>query len=126
MGNLVIFAVDVKKVADFYQAVIGFSPRPNPGDNQTDSRLVKEGEEILIHSIPQRIAKSISIKTPPTPREDSSMKPVFDVESLTESLAQVPLKGGVVTNMTFTLDGLTRHDVLDPEGNVIQLRSSDL
>jgi predicted enzyme related to lactoylglutathione lyase len=52
------------------------------------------------------------------------MKPIFDVQSLTESLEQVPLKGGVVTDMTFTLDGLTRRDVLDPEGNVIQLRSS--
>lgn len=126
MVNLVIFAVDVKKVADFYQAVIGVSPCPNPGDNKKDLRLGKEGEEVLIHSIPNHIAKTISLQSPPTPREDSALKPVFDVESLRDSLEQVPLKGGVVTSMTFTLDGLTRHDVLDPEGNVIQLRSTGL
>jgi len=28
----------------------------------------------------------------------------------------------VVTAFQFTADGLTRHDVLDPDGNVIQLR----
>jgi hypothetical protein len=28
----------------------------------------------------------------------------------------------VATGKMFSLDGLTRHDVLDPDGNVIQLR----
>jgi predicted enzyme related to lactoylglutathione lyase len=122
--NLVIFAVDVNKVAAFYQAVLGVSPRPNPGDNKKDLRLCRANEEILIHSIPAHITKTIKVQTPPAPRDDSAMKPIFDVEALTESLAQVSGKGGVVTAMTFTLDGLTRHDVLDPEGNVIQLRSA--
>ena len=124
MANLVIFAVDVNKVAAFYQAVIGVSPCPNSGDNKKDLRLCKANEEILIHSIPSHIAKTISVQSPPSPREDSAMKPIFDVESLTESLVQVSSNGGVVTKMTFTLDGQTRHDVLDPEGNVIQLRGS--
>ena len=47
---------------------------------------------------------------------------MFDVESLEAALEQVEAKGGVVTAMTFSIDGLTRHDVLDPDGNVIQLR----
>ena len=124
MVNLVIFAVDVNKVAAFYQAVLGVAPRPNPGDNKKDLRLCKAGEEILIHSIPAHIAKTINVQIPPVPRDESAMKPIFDVESLTESLTQVSSNGGVVTERTFTLDGLTRHDVLDPEGNVIQLRGS--
>jgi predicted enzyme related to lactoylglutathione lyase len=122
--NLVIFAVDVNKVAAFYQAVLGVSPRPNPGDNKEDLRLCRANEEILIHSIPAHIAKTIKVQSPPIPRDESAMKPIFDVESLAESLAQVSNNGGVVTEMAFTLDGLTRHDVLDPEGNVIQLRGS--
>ena len=117
-----IFAVDVNRVANFYQAVLGVSPCPGEGDNKKDLRLCKEGEEILIHSIPAHIAKTISVQSPPIAREDSAMKPVFNVSSLSESLEQVSVKGGVVTTMNFTLDGLTRHDVLDPEGNVIQLR----
>ncbi len=124
MANLVIFAVDVNKVAAFYKAVIGVSPCPNPGDSKKDLRLCKANEEILIHSIPLDIAKTITVQSPPSPREDSAMKPIFEVDSMSESLAQVSKNGGVVTEMTFTLDGQTRHDVLDPEGNVIQLRSS--
>jgi predicted enzyme related to lactoylglutathione lyase len=122
--NLVIFAVDVNKVAAFYQAVIGVSPCPQPGDHKNDLRLCKANEEILIHSIPAHIAKTIKVQSPPIPRDESAMKPIFDVESLTESLTEVSNNGGIVTQITFTLDSLTRHDVLDPEGNVIQLRGS--
>jgi predicted enzyme related to lactoylglutathione lyase len=123
VGTLVIFAVNVPAVADFYKAVIGLSPCAKAGDNAKDLRLCNANEEILIHSIPKRISKNIVIESPPKPREDCAMKPVFDVASLSDSLKQVSLKGGVVTEQTFTLDGLTRRDVLDPEGNVFQLRS---
>jgi len=124
MSALVIFAVNVKAVAKFYEAVLGYSPTPKPGDSKADLRLGKGNEELLIHSIPSRIAKTITIESPPVAREESAMKPVFDVQSLSKALEQVSLLGGIVTNRSFTLDGLTRHDIVDPEGNVVQLRSS--
>jgi predicted enzyme related to lactoylglutathione lyase len=126
MNALVIFAANVKAVASFYEAVLGISPTPKPDDNKKDIRLGGKGIELLIHSIPTRIAKTIAIKSPPAPRDIAAMKPVFDVKSLSKSEEQVTLRGGVVTKVTFTLDGLTRRDVLDPEGNVIQLRSTKL
>jgi len=123
MSALVIFAVNVKAMAYFYQAVAGFSADPRPGDSKKDIRLGKGGEELLIHSIPPQIAKTIVIETPPLAREESAMKPVFDVESLASALEQVTIRGGLITDRTFTLDGLTRHDIVDPEGNVVQLRA---
>jgi predicted enzyme related to lactoylglutathione lyase len=124
MSSLVIFAVNVKAVATFYEAVVGLSPAPNPGDSKKDLRLRNETDEILVHSIPSRIAKTVALLAPPKLRDECAMKPVFDVASLSNSLAQVPLNGGVLTNRTFTLDGVTRHDVADPEGNIVQIRSS--
>ena len=126
MGALVIFAANVKAVASFYEAVLGISPTPKLGDNKKDIRLGGKGIELLIHSIPPRISKTIVIKSPPVPRDIAAMKPVFDVKSLSKAEEQVTLRGGVVTKVTFTVDGLTRRDVLDPEGNVIQLRSAKL
>jgi predicted enzyme related to lactoylglutathione lyase len=126
MNALVIFAVNVKALASFYEAVLGISPTPKPGDNKKDIRLGGKGIELLIHSIPPRIAKTIVINSPPAPRDIAAMKPVFDVKSLSQAEEQVTLRGGVVTKVTFTIDGLTRRDVLDPEGNVIQLRSAKL
>ncbi|CAB4910374.1 unannotated protein [freshwater metagenome] len=123
MGTLVIFSINVPRLADFYEAVIGVKRSPSPGDNGKDIRLRSDNEEILIHSIPAKIAKTISLQSPPEAREDTPIKPVFDVDSLADALAEVSLKGGVVMERTFELDGLTRHDVLDTDGNVIQLRS---
>ena len=118
-----IFAVNVKAIADFYQSVAGFSADPRPGDSKKDIRLGKGVEELLIHSIPARIAKTIVLESPPVAREESAMKPIFDVDSLSSALEQVTPRGGLVTERTFTLDGLTRHDIVDPEGNIVQLRA---
>jgi hypothetical protein len=106
-------------MATFYEAVLGAEPLPEaPGD----IRLLSDREEILIHSIPDSIARTIDICSPPEPRDGSPIKPVFDIDSLGSVLEVVRATGGVVTDREFTLDGLTRHDVLDPDGNVIQLR----
>jgi predicted enzyme related to lactoylglutathione lyase len=124
MNALVIFSVNVKALAGFYEAVLGLSPSPMPGDSKKDIRLGGDDSELLIHSIPDQIAKSIVIESPPVAIEDAAMKPVFDVKSIDEALKQVSQLGGIVTGRTFTLNGLTRHDIVDPEGNVVQLRSS--
>ena len=126
MGALVIFAVNVKTLASFYEAVLVLSPAPQSGDTKKDIRLGGKGVELLIHSIPPRISKTIVLKSPPAPRDIAAIKPVFDVKSLSKAEEQVDLLGGVVTKVTFTLNGMTRRDVVDPEGNVIQLRSASL
>jgi predicted enzyme related to lactoylglutathione lyase len=119
MGSLVIFSVDVPRLAAFYETVLGARPTVEPSG---DIRLLTDREEILAHSVPPTIAKTIEIGIPPEPRDGSAVKPVFDVGSLESALNDVRTNGGVVTGRTFSLDGLTRHDVLDPDGNIIQLR----
>jgi predicted enzyme related to lactoylglutathione lyase len=120
MGSLVVFSVDVRRLADFYEAVLGVTPTNNGSE---DVRLRNDREEVLVHSVPASVAKTISIQSPPEARENSPLKPVFDVDSLPAALEAVERNGGVSTGRTFSMDGLTRHDVLDPDSNVIQLRS---
>jgi len=119
MGSLVVFSVDVRRLAAFYEAVLELGPTY---ERSGDIRLLSDREEVLIHSIPAGIAKVIEIRIPPEPRDGSALKPVFDVGSLEVALHEVRTRGGVDTGRTFSIDGLTRHDVLDPDGNVIQLR----
>lgn len=119
MSALVVFSVDVRRLATFYEAVLGSNPNV---ESSGDIRLLGDREEVLVHSLPASVAKTIKIKTPPEPRERSPFKPVFDVASLEAALQKVEPKGGVLTGRTFSIDGIARHDVLDPDGNVIQLR----
>jgi predicted enzyme related to lactoylglutathione lyase len=119
MSSLVFFSADVSRLAAFYEAVLSAKPNHEPSG---DIRLIGDQEEVLVHAVPARIAKTIEMRTPPEPRAGSAIKPVFDVESLEAALERVNEKGGVVTGRTFSIDGLTRHDVIDPDVNVIQLR----
>jgi predicted enzyme related to lactoylglutathione lyase len=122
MSALVIFSPDVRRLASFYQRVLGAQPTI---EGSGDIRLRTDLDEVLIHSMPKKIAAQIAISVPPAPRSDSPIKPVFEVASLSDALEHVEAAGGVVTTFTFRHEGLTRHDVLDPDGNVIQLRSED-
>jgi hypothetical protein len=119
MSSLVVFSINVRRLAIFYGILLDAEPRDEPSG---DIRLMNERDEVLIHSIPKKIAKDIEITSPPAPRDNSALKPVFDVVSLESALSSVEAMGGVVTGRGFSLDGLSRRDVLDPDGNVIQLR----
>jgi predicted enzyme related to lactoylglutathione lyase len=119
MTSLVVFSPDVLRLAVFYETVLGATSHNEPSG---DIRLLSERDEVLVHSIAEQVAKSIEVTSPPAPRHNSPLKPVFDVASLEGALESVESTGGVVTSRVFSLNGLTRHDVLDPDGNVIQLR----
>jgi predicted enzyme related to lactoylglutathione lyase len=120
MSALVIFSVDVRRLTVFYERVLEAAAVT---ESSGDVRLITARDEILVHSIPNKVATTISIRTPPAPRDAAALKPVFEVRSLSSALQRVEENGGLVTNRTFTFEGLTRHDILDPDGNVIQLRS---
>jgi hypothetical protein len=119
MSSLVVFSIDVRRLAVSYEMVLGAEPRDEPSG---DIRLVNERDEVPVHSMPKRVAKDIAITSPPAPRDNSALKPVFDVASLESALGSVEATGGVVTGRGFGLNQLTRHDVLDPDGNGLQLR----
>jgi predicted enzyme related to lactoylglutathione lyase len=121
MGATVIFAVNVLKMADFYEKVLG-AVATKEGK---DVRLRTSSDELLIHSIPKAIAKTIQISVPPKKRDEAAIKPAFEVISLPKALKEVEVAGGVDTGYSFTHQGLQRHDILDPEGNVVQLRSPE-
>jgi predicted enzyme related to lactoylglutathione lyase len=120
MSALVIFSPDVRRLATFYERVLGAQPVAESGG---DIRLVNDLDEILVHSIPEEVASGMVVTSPPVPRQNSPLKPVFEVGSLPSALQLVEAHGGVVTTRTFRIDDVTRHDVVDPDGNVIQLRS---
>ncbi len=119
MASLVIFSIDVDRMVAFYASLLG----ARRIDERTgDVRLRSERDEVLIHSVPAAVARTVQVSTPPEPREHAAIKPVFEVASLDVALERVRGGGGVVTSRSFTHEGLARHDVIDPEGNVIQLR----
>jgi predicted enzyme related to lactoylglutathione lyase len=118
MSPLVIFSPDVARLARFYELVLDAEPTVEASG---DIRLFSARDEVLVHSIRGALADAVTASSS-APRANSALKPVFEVASLPTALGQVEPGGGVVTERTFQIDGTTRHDVVDPDGNVIQLR----
>ena len=108
------------RLADFYEAVLGVTPT---NDGSGDIRLRNDREEVLVHSVPAGVARP----SPSSPHQKPEIDPRSSRSSMSTrsdaALEAVERNRGVVTGRTFTVEGLTRHDVLDPDGNVIQLRS---
>jgi predicted enzyme related to lactoylglutathione lyase len=107
-------------MAKFYGSVLGTT---SAEESSGDIRVMSQRDEVLVHSVSPKIAERITVTSPPEAREDVAIKPIFDVDSLVVAVGFVEANGGVITDRTFTLNGLVRRDVLDPDGNVIQLRS---
>ena len=120
MHTLVVFSPDVPRLAAFYGAVLDAEAVPEPSG---DIRLLRGDAEVLIHSMSKQQAQHIDGTVAPVRRDGASFKPVFDVASLAQALERVTATGGVITERTFLYEGLVRHDVVDPDGNVVQLRS---
>ena len=120
MGSLVVFSPDVQRLAAFYAAVLDAEALQ---ETSGDIQVVNDREEVLVHSMSAERSTNIEITRPPDPRGSESIKPMFDVVSLEGALDAVRATGGLITDRTFRPQGLLRHDVLDPDGNVVQLRS---
>jgi len=120
MSPLVLFALDVPRTAAFYESILG----GHAVDEGACSRVTSEIDEVLVHDIPAEIAATIEIASPPVAREDTPMKPVFIVDDVDATIARAEAHGGQTIGRGFTYEGRRYQDLLDPEGNVIQLRGN--
>ncbi len=118
MGAVVIFTSNVVRVADFYANVLGATDRI---DESSHVRLFSDTEEVVVHAMGR--APTAAATDVPEDRSDVAIKPVFEVAVLDDALEAVRAWGGFITDRRFEVDGLVRHDVCDPDGNVIQLRA---
>ncbi len=119
--GLVIFSKNKKRVAAFYQQVLELEMVES--ENSHDL-LRGHGYEIVVHSIPRKIAASISIERPPSLREDAVFKPTFVVNSLQAAKAAAERTGGHLKpeEAAWRFRGCVVLDGWDPEGNIVQFK----
>lgn len=118
-AGLFLYASNMSRVADFYEAVIGLQRLHTRDDLVV---LDSSGVQLLVHQIPPHIAADIVITSPPEKREDSAMKFFFTVPSLAAARATAQAQGGEVFNENWQGPGFVVCNAMDPEGNIFQLR----
>lgn len=124
-GGATVYAKDLQKVARFYESTFALQRILHEDDFVA---LEREGHEIVVVRIPDHIARTFEIASPPARREDSAVKLVFVVESIEAARASAMETGGVIDppGREWTFRGMRVCDGHDPEGNVVQARARAL
>lgn len=117
--TLVVYAKDKQRVSRFYRATLGL----DAVESEPAYDLLRGGGiEVVVHAIPAALAGSIVIASPPVPREDTPLKPVFACADLAAVRRAARATGGALrpARAAWRWNGRVLLDGCDPEGNVVQ------
>jgi len=119
-AGAVLFTVNLRKLAHFYEQVVGMHPVKTASDHVV---LDIEGFRLTVHQIPESYAKSIVITTPPFVRENAAIKLSFRVRDLSRARQTASELGGFMNgpDREWSDDAATTCNGHDPDGNVFQL-----
>lgn len=123
LKGAVLYAKNLEDLVAFYVGLGGQILDQRPGEYGI---IGYEDGELSIVQSPDRIASQIVVDQPPTPRAMNPLKPVFSVSSLNDCLNAISLNGGLTLpgSNTWEFRGNRIQDVVDPEGNIIQLQQA--
>lgn len=120
-AGAVLYAKDAAVLAEFYRQLLAAQQlHAEPAYFVLQSPDV----QLVLHAIPEPIASTFVIASPPEPREDAAIKLFFTVPSIELARETAERFGGVVHGQAWEGDGFTACDAMDPEGNVFQLRET--
>jgi predicted enzyme related to lactoylglutathione lyase len=119
----VLFAKDLPRVAKFYEELLSMTIIVNEVEIIV---LESAAFQLVVHAIPQEIAQSIEITSPPIRRTDVPTKLFFPVTSIAEIRAKAISLGGELNSQVNEWESriFRACDGHDPEGNVIQFREN--
>lgn len=119
-AGAVIYAKDLARLTAFYQTVLDMTLRHSEADHAV---IESPDLQLVIHAIPPQIADTITIESPPVPRDEQAIKLFFTVEHLAQARSRAHALGGEVGDAGWAGPGFVAHNAHDPEGNIFQLRA---
>ena len=120
-AGLFIYAKDLERLAHFYQSMLGMARAHATPDLVV---LRSSDLQITVNAIPAQIAAQVEISSPPKRRDDAAYKFFFTVPSLEQATKTAASLGGEVLAEQWRGPGFVVRNVVDPEGNIFQVRES--
>jgi len=121
-ASAVIYVKHLDPMRRFYEQLVGLR-----ATSTADGHCVLESDsiEISLVKVPAAVAATIHLEQPPRRRADVPVKLAFQVASIQHARETAASLGGRIDQATseWTYGGVVHCDGVDPEGNVIQLRS---
>lgn len=108
-------------MTEFYHEVLGLPVLSDPRDSSW-VELDVGGGRLSLHALPPRIARTISVTSPPRAREETPFKLVFEVDDVAQVRRHLSQRGATMFEPRASNSGpMGTCEGLDPEGNVFQL-----
>ncbi len=119
--RMVLYAKNLASVVEFYHGVFKLEIEQSEPDHVV---LGSSTSQLVIVQVPASVASTIHIAAPPARRTQASVKPVFDVESISAARGVIlNLRGGIdPAEREWIFQGYRVCDGHDPEGNVVQFQ----
>jgi catechol 2,3-dioxygenase-like lactoylglutathione lyase family enzyme len=111
LHQAMLYVKDFERAVHFYEELLGLEANP---DTRTDNWVEFPG--LSLHAIPPHSADEIEIADPPEPREDYPVKLIFAVDNVEAEFERLGALGVEVQMRPWGAC-----DVLDPEGNILQI-----
>lgn len=118
-AGLFLYAKDLEAIARFYESLIDMRRL-----HATPEIVVLQSEhlQLVVHAIPDHIAATIHIQSPPEKRTESALKFFFTVPKLSTATVLATALGGEVMAERWAGPGFIAANASDPEGNIFQIR----
>lgn len=118
MTKIVLWVSDIDAQAAFYSKLLGLKQViREPGFAEVSS----ESNSVLLHELPEEYRADVPLTAQLTAQQEVAIKPVFVVPNTAAARENINGTLGAVLGSEKTYGASTYLDVVDPEGNVIQI-----
>jgi predicted enzyme related to lactoylglutathione lyase len=119
-AGALIYAKHLEPLSRFYRQLLSMALRTSDAEHH----VLDNGDlQLIVHAIPEAIARSIEIAVPPQPREEQAIKLFFTVADLAQGARLAVELGGGLLGPVYEGPGFQARNAFDPEGNVFHLRA---
>ena len=122
VGRVIVFAKDMQKMTAFYRDVLGMTALGGKQASADWQPFETGGDcSLALHAIPEPWRDGIEVADPAEARVGVPTKVVLRVEDAAKSLEVLTDRGVRFARGEAPSPPLVRFDILDPEGNIVQI-----
>lgn len=119
MSKIVLWVSDLDAQVDFYSRLFDVA---HAYRDAGFAEVSDATNSVLLHQLPAEYAAATPLKSQLPVQDEVAIKPVFTVANMQDAQARTAESLATFADKTSTHGDFTYRDVVDPEGNVIQLQ----